>query len=41
MKTPKPPKGPKNSGFCTWYINRWGQVMVAAHYGYRAWYFGR
>lgn len=26
-------------GFCTWYINRWGRLMVASDYGYKAWRF--
>jgi hypothetical protein len=34
----KPLKQPR---FCTWYVNRWGQVMVAAKYGYKAWRFSK
>lgn len=42
MKKPiPPPNGTKRSGRCTWYINRWGQLMVAADYGYRCWRFTR
>jgi len=42
MKKPiPPPNGPKRSGYCTQYVNRWGQLMVAEHYGYRAWRFSR
>ena len=41
MKTPRTPKGDKPGGYCTVYTNRWGQLMVAAKYGYRAWHFGR
>jgi len=37
----KLPKGAKRTGFCTVYVNRWGQVMIAEKYGYRAWHFSR
>lgn len=41
MKIPNPPpNGAKRSGnYCTQYVNRWGQLMIAEHYGYRAWRF--
>lgn len=26
-----------NYVYCTQYINRWGKLMVASHYGYKAW----
>jgi len=25
--------------YCTQYTNRWGQLMVASKYGYKAWRF--
>lgn len=31
--------GGGNDGFCRWYINRWGRLMVASDYGYEAWHF--
>jgi hypothetical protein len=42
MKKPTlPPSGPRRPGYCTRYVNRWGQLMVAADYGYRCWRFTR
>jgi hypothetical protein len=41
-----PTKRPRPAGagggpprFCTQYVNRWGQLMVASRYGYKAWPF--
>ncbi len=31
--------GDTDGGFCRWYINRWGRLMVASDYGYEAWHF--
>lgn len=28
-----------NGIWCTKYTNRWGQVMMASKYGYKAWHF--
>lgn len=27
--------------YCTQYVNRWGQLMVASAYGHKAWRFKR
>jgi len=50
-KGKKPPSGPpkrpvswspsgSGGGFCVVYTNRWGKVMDARRYGYKAWPFG-
>ncbi len=39
--TPPPPSGPKGITYCKSHINRWGQLMVAAHYGYKYWRFSK
>ena len=35
------PKNGKGHGFCTQYRNRWGKLMKASDYGYKAWPIGR
>ncbi|CQR75003.1 hypothetical protein [Sporomusa ovata] len=38
-KTNKTDKESSGWIFCKQYINRWGQLMVAANYGYEYWRF--
>ena len=38
---PKKGKSSPDGVFCTQYVNRWGKLMVAADYGYKAWFFAR